>query len=406
MRATIKVDALEVDKLLYDFVSREALPGTGIDETAFWRGFSSLLRRLSPRNAELLAKRDALQARIDTWHVEHPGPGFDPVSYKAFLTDIGYLTSAPSAFSVTTKNVDDEIARVAGPQLVVPVSNARYALNAANARWGSLYDALYGTDAIPYDTAAPQTKGYDPARGAKVIAFARSFLDDTFPLIEGSHRDAVGYRVTMRGLEVRFADGTSTTTRKPALAGFQGDSESPTVMLFEHHGLHVEIHIDRQHFIGRDDAAGVSDIVLEAALTTIQDCEDSVAAVSTEDKIGVYRNWLGLMQGTLQAELDKGSKRIVRRLNPDRTYKTLGGGDKHLPGRSLMLVRNVGHHMMSDSITLDGKPIPETLMDAVITALAALHDLQQKEHAEKFTQRIGVHRQTQNARARRSCIRE
>ena len=375
MRATVKVDAVEVDKLLYDFVSREVLPGTGVDEKAFWRGFSSLLQRFSPRNAALLGKRDRLQAQIDAWHLEHPGPGFDPARYKAHLTEIGYLVDAPQTFNVTTSHVDDEIAQVAGPQLVVPVSNARYALNAANARWGSLYDALYGTDAIPQEETASSVVGYNPIRGDKVIAFARQFLDDTFPLASGSHRDAVSYRVTDSGLEVRLSNGASTALRTTALAGFQGQRDAPAVILLEHHGLHVEIHIDRQHFIGRGDAAGISDIVLEAALTTIQDCEDSVAAVSSADKVGVYRNWLGLMQGTLQAQLDKGNKKIVRRLNPDRSYRTVGAGDKVLSGRSLMLVRNVGHHMLSDSMMLDGKPIYETLMDAVITSLAALHDL-------------------------------
>jgi malate synthase len=243
--------------------------------------------------------------------VQHPGPGFDPAGYKAFLKEIGYLIEAPPSFTVTTSQVDDEIAHVAGPQLVVPVSNARYALNAANARWGSLYDALYGTDAIPWEESAPAGGGYNPTRGAKVIDFGRRFLDDTFPLETGSHRDAVNYRVTDAGLEVRLSGGTATPLKTPALAGFTGERDSPSVILLEHHGLHVEIHIDRQHFIGRGDAAGISDIVLEAALTTIQDCEDSVAAVSTRDKVGVYRNWLGLMQATLQAELDKGSKKIL-----------------------------------------------------------------------------------------------
>jgi len=375
MQAAVKVDHIEVDKVLYDFVAREALPGTGIDGDAFWSGFAGLVRRLSPRNADLLAKRDRLQSSIDAWHREHPGAQFDAPAYKAFLIDIGYLVSEPAAFAVSTANVDPEIARIAGPQLVVPVSNARYALNAANARWGSLYDALYGTDAIPHG-AADTGGGYNPQRGGKVIEFGRSFLDASFPLTEGAHRDAIAYRVSEGGLEIKLRSGRIAALKTAAaLAGFQGEATSPSVILLEHHGLHVELHIDRQHFIGRDDPAGISNIVLESAITTIQDCEDSVAAVSTEDKVLVYRNWLGLMKGTLQAQLEKGDKAIVRRLNADRRYRTPSGAERVLPGRSLMLVRNVGHHMLSDAITLDGARIPETFIDAAVTSLAALHDL-------------------------------
>jgi malate synthase len=376
MKATVKVDAIEVDKALYDFMEREALPGTGIDSQGFWTGFAGLARRLSPRNAALLEKRDRLQTSIDAWHREHPGAHFDAPTYKAFLIDIGYLVPEQAAFTVSTENVDEEIAHVAGPQLVVPVSNARYALNAANARWGSLYDALYGTDAIPPDGAAARGGAYNAQRGEKVIAFARRFLDENFPLTEGAHRAAVGYRVSERGLEIKLrAGGTASLKTPQAFAGFQGEATSPSVILLKHHGLHVELHVDRQHFIGRDDPAGISDVVLESAITTIQDCEDSVAAVSTEDKVSVYRNWLGLMKGTLEAQLDKGNKAIVRRLNADRRYRTLSGTDLVLPGRSLMLVRNVGHHMLSDAVTLDGAAIPETFIDAAVTSLAAVHDL-------------------------------
>jgi malate synthase len=376
MRATVKVDHIEVDKVLYDFIRREALPGSGVDEPAFWAGFANLVQRLSPRNAALLDKRDRLQSSIDGWHRQHPGAKFDVASYKTFLTHIGYLVPERAPFAVGTANVDREISHVAGPQLVVPVNNARYALNAANARWGSLYDALYGTDAIPEDGGATPGGGYNPRRGAKVIEFARNFLDESFPLREGSHRDALGYRVSERGLEVQLKTGHATVlTDAAAFAGFQGEGASPSVILLRHHGLHVELHVDRQHFIGRDDPAGMSDVVLESAVTTIQDCEDSVAAVSTEDKVLVYRNWLGLMTGTLEAQLEKGNKTVLRRLNADRRYRTSSGGELVLPGRSLMLVRNVGHHMLSDAITLGGAPIPETFIDAVVTSLIALHDV-------------------------------
>jgi malate synthase len=386
MTARIKVDAVEIDALLHEFVAREVVPGTGVDARAFWSGFAALAARMAPRNAALLAKRDRLQASIDAWHRKHPGAKFDPVAYKAHLTDIGYLVPEGKPFSVSTANVDAEIATVAGPQLVVPVSNARYALNAANARWGSLYDALYGTDAIPQD--GTPVKGYDAQRGAKVIEFARAFLDANFPLSHGSHRDAAGYSLAASGLAVKLRSGATATLKDPtAFAGFQGPADSPAVILLTHHGLHVELHIDRQHLIGRDDAAGISDVVLESALTTIQDCEDSVAAVSIADKVEVYRNWLGLMKGTLQVQLDKGGKTISRRLNADRRYHTPAGDEIVLPGRSLMLVRNVGHHMMSDAVTLDGAPIPETIIDAAITSLAALHDI--RAHGTLSNSRTG-----------------
>jgi malate synthase len=376
MSATVAVDHIQVDRVLYDFVAQEAIPGTGIKLEEFWTGLGTLIRALAPHNAVLLRRRDQLQSQIDAWHREHPGAGFDRQRYKAFLHEIGYLVPKGGEFAVGTDHVDGEIADTAGPQLVVPVSNARYALNAANARWGSLYDALYGTDAIGDEDGAARTSKYNPKRGAKVIAFVRAFLDQHFPLVAGSHRDVVHYQLTPRGLAAHLPDGTSAALHKPAaLAGYQGDIDSPAVFLLVHHGLHVELHIDREHFIGRDDPAGVSDVVLESAITTIQDCEDSVAAVDVHDKVLVYRNWLGLMKGSLQARVDKDGGPITRRLNADRAYRTIAGGELVLPGRSLLLVRNVGHHMLSDAVTLDGQAVPETFIDAAVTALAALHDL-------------------------------
>ena len=368
----VRVEHIEIDSRLHDFVRREAAPGTAVEPEAFWRGFAALVRRLAPRNAALLARRDSLQSQIDHWHRRHPGALFDPVSYRAFLAEIGYLQPEPPAFGVGTADVDAEIARIAGPQLVVPVTNSRYALNAANARWGSLYDALYGTDAIEGPRRAG---GYDAERGARVIDFVRGFLDDHFALLEGSYREARGFRIATRGLLVALAHGESALKDSAALVGYQGSAEAPSLVLLKHHGLHVELHIERAHHIGRDDPAGVSDVVIESAITTIQDLEDSVATVAMDEKILGYRNWLGLMQGTLQATFEKGRDTLMRRLNPDRRYRTPSGSELVLPGRSLMLVRNVGHHMLSDAVTLDGAPIPETFIDAAVTSLIALHDL-------------------------------
>jgi malate synthase len=376
MKPTVTVDKITIDKSLYDFVNDEVIPGTGIQPNDFWRGFSGLLEEMSPRNAALLRRRDELQSKIDEWHRKSAGPEFDAGKYRSFLSEIGYLVAEKPAFAVSTANVDAEIAQIAGPQLVVPVSNARYALNAANARWGSLYDALYGTDAIPED-GAPRGGKYNPQRGAKVIAFVREFLDRYFPLAEGSHRDAVNYLLGASDLEVHTKAGKVTRLKDTlGCRGFQGDAASPSVILLEHHGLHVELHIDRTHHIGRDDPAGISDVMLESAITTIQDCEDSVAAVDAQDKIHVYRNWLGLMKGALEARVEKAGGALVRRLNADRRYQTPSGKDIVLPGRSLMLVRNVGHHMLTSIITMAGNPIPETLIDAAITSLAAMHDLE------------------------------
>ena len=375
MPATVSLGDLKVDKALYDFVNNEVIPEGGLQAQEFWKGFAALVRTLAPRNAELLRKRDELQAKIDAWHRQNPGPGFDRKKYKSFLGEIGYLVAEGMPFAVSTANVDAEIAHIAGPQLVVPVNNARYALNAANARWGSLYDALYGTDAIP-EEGAPRGGQYNPQRGAKVIAFARDFLDQNFALAGGSHHDSLRYRIGESGLEVDLKnDRTGRLIQSAAFKGFQGERDSPSVLLLEHHGLHVELHIDRTHYIGRDDAAGISDVVLESAITTIQDCEDSVTAVDAEDKILVYRNWLGLMKGDLEARVEKGRRSAIRRLNADRRYLTTQGKDLVLPGRSLMLIRNVGHHMLSDIVTLGEAPIPETFIDAAVTVLIAMHDL-------------------------------
>lgn len=375
MQPTVSLGDLKVDKALYDFVNNEVIPDSGVQAQEFWKGFAALVRTLAPRNAELLRKRDELQAKIDAWHRQNPGPGFDRKKYRIFLEEIGYLVPEGTPFAVSTANVDAEIAYIAGPQLVVPVNNARYALNAANARWGSLYDALYGTDAIP-EEGAPRGGQYNPQRGAKVIAFARDFLDQNFALTGGSHRDSLRYRIGDNGLEVDLKNNQAGRLKQPAaFKGFQGERSSPTVLLLEHHGLHVELHIDRTHYIGRDDPAGISDVVLEAAITTIQDCEDSVTAVDADDKILVYRNWLGLMKGDLEARVEKARSSAIRRLNADRRYLTTAGEDLMLPGRSLMLIRNVGHHMLSDIVTLSEAPIPETFIDAAVTVLIATHDL-------------------------------
>jgi malate synthase len=376
MNDTVQSHGLQVARILHGFVEAECLPGTGISSDAFWGGFSAIVRELGPRNARLLQRRDELQAQVDAWHRQAPGAGFDAGRYKAFLQQVGYLLPAGAPFSIDTANVDAEIATLAGPQLVVPVDNARYALNAANARWGSLYDALYGTDALPETGGATRAGAYNPVRGAAVIAWARDFLDAHFPLAKGSHREASGYSISAAGLHVAMASGASTVLRDPsACRGYQGPAGAPQVILLVHNGLHVEIHVDRQHLIGRTDAAGVSDVVLEAALTTIQDCEDSVAAVDADDKVRVYRNWLGLMKGTLTASVPKGGKLLERRLAPDRRYTDLQGGELVLQGRSLMLVRNVGPFMMTDAVTLAGAQVPESFVDAAVTSLVALHDL-------------------------------
>ncbi len=387
----VKLGGLSMAAAFRDFIDQEALPGTGVEPARFWSSFEAILREWAPRNAELLATRDALQARIDAWHRANPARPVNLPAYTAFLREIGYLAPEPDAFAVGTTDVDDEIATMAGPQLVVPVSNARYALNAANARWGSLYDALYGTDAIPETEGAEKGRGYNPKRGAKVIAFARQVLDQAAPLAGGvSHVDSKGYTIENGALVVTLKNGSQAHLARPGqCVGFQGEPWAPTAILLGNHGLHMELHIDRTSAIGREDAAGVSDLVMESALTTIMDCEDSVAAVDAADKIDVYRNWLGLMKGDLTADLEKGGRTITRRLNGDRVWKTPAGGSVTLHGRSVMLVRNVGHHMMTDVVTLDGQEIPETALDAMVTVAIALHDIQPPGRGKRMNSRTG-----------------
>lgn len=375
MTDRVEIAGLRIARELHDFVGNEALPGTGIAADAFWNGFSAIVHDLAPKNRALLAKRDAMQEKLDAWYRANGAP-IDIEAYKIFLKEIGYLVPESPAFSVSTDNVDPEIAVVAGPQLVVPVMNARYALNAANARWGSLYDALYGTDAIPETGGAEKGKSFNPARGAKVVAWAKNFLDESVPLTSGKWAGVNG--LTVQGSILRLSAGAGGTTlaNPKQFAGYRGEPANPEAILLTQNGLHIEILIDRANQIGRTDPAGIADVILESALTTIQDCEDSVAAVDAEDKVVVYRNWLGLMKGDLAEEISKGGKTFVRKLNPDRAWTAPNGGALTLPGRSLMLVRNVGHLMTNPAILdRDGHEVPEGIMDAAMTALIALHDV-------------------------------
>ncbi|MDG4904018.1 MULTISPECIES: malate synthase G, partial [unclassified Mesorhizobium] len=384
---SVALYGLRVARELHDFVAEEAAPGTGIDAEQFWTGFSAIVHELAPKNRALLAKRDAMQEKLDGWYRANGAP-IDKEGYKGFLKEIGYLVSEGPAFSVSTDHVDPEIAIVAGPQLVVPVMNARYALNAANARWGSLYDALYGTDAIPETGGAEKGKGFNPTRGAKVIAWARDFLDQSVPLTTGKWAGINGLSVANGALKVGEGAGATTLADPKQFVGYRGDAATPEAVLLVKNGLHIEIVIDRANQIGKTDPAGIADVILEAALTTIQDCEDSVAAVDAEDKVVVYRNWLGLMKGDLAEEITKGGKTFVRRLNPDRRYTAPNGGQLLLPGRSLMLVRNVGHLMTNPAIIdRDGHEVPEGIMDAALTALIALHDV--GENGRRANSRAG-----------------
>ena len=376
----VNCQGLRVAPVLQRFVEVDVLPGTGLDPQAFWGGFAALVHELAPQNRALLAERDRLQAELDTWHRAHPGPVSDMPAYRDFLSGIGYLQTPPAEVKVSTANVDTEISLQAGPQLVVPAVNARYALNAANARWGSLYDALYGTDVISNDGGAEPGGTYNPARGSKVIAFARAFLDQAFALSSGSHAAVTRYQIEDGTLQATLNDGSLTGLADAAqYIGFQGPPADPVAILLKNNDLHVEIQIDRQSVIGQADTAGVKDLLLEAALSTIIDCEDSVAAVDADDKVQVYRNWLGLMKGDLQEDLQKNGKTITRRLNPDREYTAADGAALKLHGRSLLFIRNVGHLMTSPAI-LDqsGLEIPEGILDGVVTSLIALHDLQRR----------------------------
>ena len=378
MMAETRIDAagLSIATVLHDFLISEVLPGSGLTAERFLTGFAELLAEFSPRNNALLKKRDELQARIDAWHLARKGKPIDPAEYLDFLRRIGYLEEDPAPFQVVTERVDTEIASIAGPQLVVPVNNARYALNAANARWGSLYDALYGTDSIPETDGAARTPGFNRLRGGKVVQKAKEFLDRRFPLQKGSFAEATGFAVREGVLVIRTGDGETGLQDMGKFAGYMGEAAKPSSILLKNHGLHVEIVIDPESSVGRDDPAGIADIVLESAITTIMDCEDSVAAVDAQDKVAAYRNWLGLMKGSLEDTFEKNGKPMSRRLNPDRDYIAPGGGRFSLPGRSLMLVRNVGHHMLTDAVLdANGREIPETILDAAVTSLIALHDL-------------------------------
>ena len=379
MTARTTVHGLQVATELYRFIEDKVLPGTGVDSAKFWAGFDAIVKDLAPKNAALLAERDRIQAEMDAWHTAHPGPITDMAAYRAHLEKIGYVVPVPGDVKITTANVDAELATLAGPQLVVPILNARYALNAANARWGSLYDALYGTDAISDEGGAEKGKGYNPVRGAKVIAFARNLLDQSAPLAGASHKDAAGYRVEGGKLVVALSNGSTTGLQDPAkFVGYQGDAAAPSSVLLVNNGLHLDIQINRNTPIGQSDAAGVSDVILESAVSTIMDLEDSVAAVDAEDKILGYSNWLGIQLGTLAESVEKNGKTFTRTLNTDRVYTGANGGEVKLHGRSLMFVRNVGHLMTNPAILwgAEGKEIPEGILDAVVTTTIALHDLQ------------------------------
>ena len=377
MTERVQLGGIQVAKNLYDFVTNEAIPGTGLDADKFWTEFDKIVNDLAPRNRELLAKRGAIQEKMNSWNSDHKGQKLDMAVYKSFLKEIGYLVDEPEDFRISTANVDPEVATMAGPQLVVPIMNARFALNAANSRWGSLYDALYGTDAISEEEGAEKGRGYNPVRGAKVIEFARNLLDSSAPLASGSHKDAALYQIDGGKLAVKLQNGDVTGLKDEAgFVGYTGAADAPTGILLVKNGMHFEIQVDASHPIGKDDGAHVKDVLMESALTTIMDCEDSVAAVDADDKTLAYSNWLGLMKGDLEETFEKGGKSQTRKMNADRAYTAADGSELKLKGRSLMFVRNVGHLMTNPAILLkDGSEVPEGLMDGILTSLIAIHDL-------------------------------
>ena len=397
MTQRTQVNRLQVATVLQQFIDQEVLPGTGVDSSAFWKGFDAIVHDLAPKNAALLAERDRLQTELDKWHSAHPGPVTDIPAYRTFLSSIGYLVPQPKEVAATTTNVDAELALQAGPQLVVPILNARYALNAANARWGSLYDALYGTDAISEADGATRAGAYNPVRGAKVIAYARTFLDQAAALAKGSHSDATSYQIKDGKLAVTLKDGSITTLADTTkFVGYQGAADHPTSVLLVNNGLHIDIQIDRNHIIGKTDAAGIADLVIESALSTILDLEDSIAAVDADDKVVGYKNWLGILKGTLVEKVSKGGKSFDRTLNADRHYTAAAGaqgardGVVTLHGRSLLFLRNVGHLMTNPAILLeDGREIPEGILDAVVTVTIALHDLRRSKEQKLGNSRTG-----------------
>jgi malate synthase len=380
MTKRISIANLQVAEELYNFVNQQVLPGTTLAADTFWSGFAKLIADLAPKNKSLLLKRTSLQQKITTYHQAHQAEDFDFTDYKKFLTRIGYLAAPVADFTISTKNVDAELATIAGPQLVVPVMNARFALNAVNARWGSLYDALYGSDVISETDGAEQTKAYNPARGAKVVAFARDFLDQTIPLVTGSHKDVESYQIINHALVVTLSNDTNTYLAEPELfIGFTGEQASPNALVFKHHDLHFIVEFDQNSTIAKSDTAGVSDIAMESALTTIMDCEDSVAAVDAEDKVIAYKNWLGLNQGTLSETFEKSGKQQTRLMHPDKCFQKLDGTQGKLKARSLMFVRNVGHLMTNNAIIdQHNNEVPEGIMDAVITSLISTYDVNQK----------------------------
>jgi len=379
MTERVSIGGLQVARVIYDLVEQEIAPGTGVESGHFWSELESILDEMVPRNRALLARRDEFQVQIDKWHQDRAGQAHDPEAYLSFLKEIEYVLPEGDDFEIATQNVDEEIALVAGPQLVVPIMNARFALNAANARWGSLYDALYGTDVIPETSGAEKGRAYNPVRGDKVIDYAAQFLNEATPLERGKHQDVTAYAIEGGKLVAQLDAGESTLLGDPSqLVGYLGDSANPSGILLKHNGLHLEIQIDKTDSVGKDHKAGVKDVLLESAITTIQDCEDSIAAVDAQDKALVYRNWLGLNQGNLVEEFDKGGEVVRRTMNADRRYQTPEGDLVSLHGRSLLLIRNVGHLMTNDAVLLaDGSEIPEGILDGMMTSFAAMHDLKQ-----------------------------